>query len=395
MPQLTAVYHYQEYHMSSSVKVMTILGTRPDIIKLSRIISQLEQYTNHVLVHTGQNHDYELSDIFFKELCITKPAYNLKIATGHLAKDIANIIVKVDDVLATEKPDAVLFYGDTNSTLSVITAKRRHIPIFHIEAGNRCFDLRVPEEINRKIIDHLSDINMTISEHARQYLIREGIPAERIMKVGSPLKEVYQYYSEKILASTILEQENLQPKGYFLVSLHREDNVDPPDNLKELLKSLIGVCQRYQKKIIISTHPRTKKRLLALEEYKKIDKNKLIFKPPFSFFDYMQLQKNSFCVLSDSGSITEEASILNFPAVTLRRMHERPEGMDEGTLIMTGLKSKFILQAIHVVTQQFYDSAINTQINIVSDYNTENVSLKVVRIILSYIDYVNRNVWRK
>jgi UDP-N-acetylglucosamine 2-epimerase (non-hydrolysing) len=381
--------------MTPPIKVMTILGTRPDIIKLSRIIAQLEKYTHHVLVHTSQNYDHELSDVFFKGLKIKEPDYNLNIATSCVAEDISNIITRVDMLLEKEKPDAVLFYGDTNTTLSVIPVKRRQIPIFHIEAGNRCFDFRVPEEINRKIIDHLSDVNMTISEHARQYLIHENISPERIIKVGSPLKEVYKYHSKEISASKILEHQQLKPRDYFLVSIHREDNVDEKNNLNSLFQSLLTIQQQYQKKIIISTHPRTKNKLIQLGIYKKNDRSKIVFSAPFGFFDYIKLQKNSFCVLSDSGSVTEESSILNFPAVTLRRMHERPEGMDEGVLIMTGLKTDYILRAIHVVTQQFYDTSVNSNTRIVNDYDVENVSLKVIRIILSYTDYVNRIVWRK
>jgi UDP-N-acetylglucosamine 2-epimerase (non-hydrolysing) len=375
------------------LKVMTIVGTRPELIKLSRIMAELGKYTKHILVHTGQNYDHELNGIFFNELEIKKPNYFLEAATENLAQDIGNIISRIDPILEKEKPDAILFYGDTNSSLSVIPAKRRQIPIFHMEAGNRCFDARVSEEINRKIIDHLSDINMPLSEHARNYLIREGIKPETIIKTGSPMKELYEYHHAKIKESNVLSQMNLSERDYFVVSLHREDNVDPQENLVALLKALNIVAKTYDKRIIVSTHPRTKKRLDQLQTGDKSLKcdPKIEFLKPFGFFDYVKLQMNAFCVLSDSGSITEESSILNFPAITLRRMHERPEGMDVGTLIMTGFDVDRILQSIEVVTKQWENGEV--QFSIVPDYNVNNVSKKVVRIILSYVDYINRTVW--
>jgi len=377
------------------LKVITILGTRPDMIKLSCVIAELDRTMSHVLVHTGQNYDHELSQIFFDELEIRKPDYFLKIATGNLAEDMANVIRKADGVFEKERPDAVLFYGDTNSTLAVLSAKRRKIPIFHMEAGNRCFDMRVPEEINRKIIDHLSDINMTISEHARQYLIQENLPPNQIIKTGSCMQEVFQYYWPKIESSEILSVLKIKAKDYFIVSLHREDNVDTAKNLHTLLNALCEITDFYKKHIVISTHPRTRKNLEALITAEHLDKlkQKITFLKPFGFCDYIKLQLNAYCVLSDSGSLTEEASILNFPAVTLRRMHERPEGMDVGTLIMTGYNTNRILQAIDIVVSQH--DVNKRQIDIVPDYQTNNVSKKVSRIITSYVDYINTKIWHK
>jgi UDP-N-acetylglucosamine 2-epimerase (non-hydrolysing) len=333
------------------LKVITIVGTRPEIIKLSRVMAELDKYTNHLIVHTGQNYDYELNEIFFKELQIKKPDYFLNAAGSNAATTIANVISKTDEVLEKEKPDAVLLYGDTNSCLAVISAKRRKIPIFHMEAGNRCFDQRVPEEINRKIVDHLSDINMPLSDHARGYLIAEGIRPETIIKTGSTMKEVLKFHEDEINNSDILERENLKTCEYFIVSTHREENVDSEENFKNLLNSLNAIVEKYDKKIIVSTHPRTKKKL---EQIGFVNKNsKVQFLKPFGFIDYIKLQKNAFCVISDSGTITEESSILNFPAITIRQAHERPEGMDEGTLIMSGLNSKRILDSIEIVTSQF------------------------------------------
>jgi UDP-N-acetylglucosamine 2-epimerase (non-hydrolysing) len=376
------------------LKVITIVGTRPEIIKLSRVMAELDKYTNHILVHTGQNYDYELNAVFFDELGIKKPDYFLEVATGNLAQDIANIISRIDPILEKEAPDAVLLYGDTNSALSVIPAKRRKIPIFHMEAGNRCFDARVPEEINRKIVDHLSDINMPLSEHARRYLLAEGIKPETVIKTGSCMKEIYNYHQSKIEESNILSRLKLKARNYFVVSIHREDNVDSPDNLKILLDALNVIVKQYRKRVIISTHPRTRKRLEALQTGKRQFLSIMIeFLKPFGFFDYIALQINAFCVISDSGSITEEASILNFPAVTIRRMHERPEGMDEGAIVMTGFKTDRILQAIEIVTKQYEHGKLN--IKVVPDYNVDNVSKKVVRIITSYVDYVKSNVWHQ
>jgi UDP-N-acetylglucosamine 2-epimerase len=373
------------------LKVMTIVGTRPEIIKLSRVMAELDKYSDHLIVHTGQNYDYELNEIFFKELQIRKPDYFLDAAGTNPAATIANVISKTDDLLEKEKPDALLLYGDTNSCLAVISAKRRKIPIFHMEAGNRCFDQRVPEEINRKIVDHLSDINMPLSEHARNYLIAEGIKPETIIKTGSPMNEVLQFHRDEIEASDVLERENLIPSEYFIVSTHREENLDNEENFNDLLNSLNAIVEKYGKRVIVSTHPRTRKKL---EQLGFVNGNsKIQFLKPFGFIDYIKLQKNAFCVISDSGTITEESSILNFPAITIRQAHERPEGMDEGTLIMSGLHSDRILNSIEVVTSQF---ANNPQtFKIVPDYKIDNVSKKVVRIILSYTDYINRTVWHK
>lgn len=368
--------------------VMTIVGTRPEIIKLSRVIAELEKYTNHILVHTGQNYDYELNEVFFNDMGIKKPDYFLNAAADNAAETIANVISKSDKLLEEVKPDAVLLYGDTNSCLSVISAKRRKIPIFHMEAGNRCFDQRVPEEINRKIVDQLSDINMTLTEHARDYLISEGIRPETIIKTGSSMLEVLEYHNEDIANSKVLETFKLKEKDFFVVSAHREENVDSEQNFSDLLESLNVIAQAYKKRIIVSTHPRTRKKLELLKK----DFSPLVeFMKPLGFFDYIALQQNSYCAISDSGTITEESSILGFPAITIRQAHERPEGMDEGTLIMSGLKSDDIVNAINIVTEQTKENSMN----IVKDYDTSNVSKKVVRIIVSYIDYVNRTVWKK
>lgn len=379
------------------LKVMTIVGTRPEIIKLSRVIAELEQHTKHTLVHTGQNYDYELNEIFFKDLEIKKPDYFLNAATGsHVAQDIGNIISRIDPILEQEKPDAVLFYGDTNSTLAVISAKRRQIPVFHMEAGNRCFDQRVPEEINRKILDHLSDINLTISEHARRYLLAEGLRPETVIKIGSSMKEIYDYHREAIENSKILERLSLNSQDYFLVSAHREDNVDFQENLTDLMQTLDIISRKYNKRIIVSTHPRTRKRMENLldADYVKQFNKQVEFLKPFGFLDYIKLTKSAFCVLSDSGSITEDSSILDFPAITIRQMHERPEGMDVGTLVMTGLKHERVIQGIELVTQQFRSGG-GRNFAMAPDYNVDNVSRKVVRIIMSYVDYVNRTVWYK
>ncbi len=373
------------------MKVMTVVGTRPEIIKLSRVIAELDKYSNHIIVHTGQNFDYELNEIFFEQLGIRKPDYFLNAAGNNPTETIGNVIIKIDELIKREEPDAFLIYGDTNSCLSVISAKRNKIPIFHMEAGNRCFDQRVPEEINRKIVDHLSDINMPLSEHARRYLIAEGLSPETIIKTGSPMKEVLLFHKEKIVNSDILQKEQLTKESYFIVSTHREENVDSEINFENLLESLNLITKKYNKKIIISTHPRTRKKLEALDF---VNENTLIkFMKPFGFIDYIKLQMNAFCVISDSGTITEESSILNFPAITIRQAHERPEGMDEGILIMSGLFSNRILESIDVVTSQHKDA--ENKITTVVDYETDNVSKKVVRIIISYTDYINRTVWHK
>jgi UDP-N-acetylglucosamine 2-epimerase (non-hydrolysing) len=371
---------------------MTIVGTRPELIKLSRVIAELEKYTNHILVHTGQNFDYELNEIFFKELNIKKPDYFLDTAgTGKSAMEtIGSVISKADKIMAKENPDALLLYGDTNSCLSVIPAKRRHIPIFHMEAGNRAFDQRIPEDANRKIIDHLSDINMPLTEHARRYLIAEGIKPETIIKTGSPMKEVFNYYHDQIESSKVLEDLDLKPREYFLVSAHREENIESDRNFTNLLESLKALAKKYNKPIIVSTHPRTRQKI---QKERKTNLHKLIqFMKPLGFFEYVKLEKNALCVLSDSGTITEESSILQFPVVTIREAHERPEGMDEGTLIMTGLKPKTVLDAVKVVIAQNKEGAV---FRLIPDYDVDNVSKKVLRIILSYTEYINRTVWFK
>jgi len=369
---------------------MTIVGTRPEIIKLSRVISEFDKQTNHILVHTGQNYDFELNEIFFNELEIRKPDYFLNAAGNSPAETIGNVISKSDKLIEQENPDAILLYGDTNSCLSVISAKRRKIPVFHFEAGNRCFDQRVPEELNRKIVDHLSDINMPLTEHARRYLISEGIDPEKIIKTGSPMKEILDYYSSKIENSNILESLDLIEGEYFVLSAHREENIDSDINFNNLLDSLLEVVKKYDKKIIVSTHPRTMKKL---ENNNKIDLNdKILFLKPMGLFDYVKLQKLAYCVLSDSGTITEESSILNFPAIMIRQAHERPEGMDEGTLIMSGLFKEEVINAIDIATSYDYSSR---KFKIVDDYNVDNFSKKIIKIVFSYIDYINRTVWYK
>ena len=373
------------------LKVMTIVGTRPEIIKLSRVMAELEAHLDLVIVHTGQNYDYELNEIFFKELGIRKPDYFLNSVGDTLAATIGNIIAKADEVMEKEKPDCILLYGDTNSCLSVMPAKRRRIPVFHMEAGNRSFDQRVPEELNRKVVDHLSDINMTLTEHARRYLVAEGIRPETVIKTGSPMKEVLAYYMPKILKSDVLKRLKLKETAYFVVSTHREENIDSPENFKNLLGSLNALAKKYDMPVIVSTHPRTRKKLEELG-MKGLDK-RISFLKPLGFYDYVKLQLSAFCVVSDSGTITEESTILNVPAVTIRQAHERPEGMDEGTLIMCGLKTERVLESVAVVVKQH--SAKERRFRLVKDYDTDNVSKKVLRIILSYTDYVNRTVWRK
>lgn len=372
-------------------KVMTIVGTRPEIIKLSRVIAELEKYTEHILVHSGQNYDYELNEVFFQEMGIKKPDYFLNAAGENPAETIGNVIITSDKLLDEVKPDAILLYGDTNSCLSVISAKRRKVPVFHMEAGNRCFDQRVPEEINRKVVDQLSDINMTLTEHARRYLIAEGVRPETVIKTGSSMLEVLEFHKRDIDNSDVLKRLNLTEKDFFIVSTHREENVDSEQNFSDLLKSLNKIAEVYRKRIIVSTHPRTRNKLEAMEDK---EFNPLIeFMKPLGFFDYIALQKNAYCAISDSGTITEEAAILGFPAITIRQAHERPEGMDEGTLIMSGLKSDDILNAIEIVTKQWEEN--HDVVHLVEDYKSDNVSKKVVRIIVSYIDYINRTVWKE
>ncbi len=370
---------------------MTIVGTRPEIIKLSRVMAELDKYTDHIIVHTGQNFDYELNEIFFKELHLRKPDYFLNAAGGNAAETISNVILKSDELMERVRPDALLLYGDTNSCISVISAKRKKIPIFHMEAGNRCFDQRVPEEINRKVVDHLSDINMPLSEHARRYLLAEGLRPETVIKTGSPMTEVLNFHLPEIEKNDVLEKEGLKKGEYFIVSTHREENVDSERNFMDLLASLNAITERYGKKVIVSTHPRTRKKLEAIGF---TNTNPMIeFMKPFGFMEYIKLQMNAFCVISDSGTITEESSILHFPAITIRQAHERPEGMDEGTLIMSGLTRDRILDSIDVVTSQYAEG--KDTIHSIPDYAADNVSKKVVRIILSYTDYINRTVWHK
>jgi UDP-N-acetylglucosamine 2-epimerase (non-hydrolysing) len=371
--------------------VMTIVGTRPEIIKLSEVMKELDKHTNHIVVHTGQNYDYELNELFFEQLNVRTPDYFLEAVKGTASETIGDIIGKADKIFETIKPDALLVYGDTNSCLSVIPAKKRKIPIFHMEAGNRCFDQRVPEEVNRKIVDHLSDINLPLSEQARDYLIAEGLKPETVIKTGSPMTEVLNANMAKILASDILGKENLDKKRYIVMSIHREENVDSPKNFNDLLESINELTVKYNMPIIISTHPRTRKKL---KEIGYEDKNPLIrFSKPYGFHEYNNLQMNAFCVISDSGTIAEEGSILNLPAVTIRQAHERPEGMDETTVIMSGLNKNRVLEAVEVATK--HNAEVERVIKPVQDYKVDNVSKKILRIILSYIDYVNRTVWHK
>ena len=373
------------------LKVMTIVGTRPELIKMSRVIAELEQYTQHLLVHTGQNYDYELNQVFFEDLGISKPHYFLQAAAPNPAQTIAQVIAKSDEVLEKEQPDAVLLYGDTNSCWSVLSAKRRKIPVFHMEAGNRCFDQRVPEELNRKVIDHLSDINLVLTEHARRYLLAEGIRPETIIKTGSHMREVLDYYLPLIRQSDVLSRLSLKSQEYFLVSAHREENVDSPEVLGDLLGSLNALVEKYNLPIVVSTHPRTRKNIEG-GHYSGLNK-KIAFCKPFGFLDYVHLEMHAFCVLSDSGTITEEASLLNFPAITIRDAHERPEGMDAGTLIMSGLKKNRVLDAVDTVTRQYRDG--QPTVLPVADYDNPHVSKQIVRVVLSYVDYVNRTVWSK
>ena len=372
-------------------KILTILGTRPELIKMSLVIKKFDHVTNHILVHTGQNYDFELNQIFFDDLAIRKPDHFLNAAGATAAETIANVIKGSDEVFAREMPDAVLIYGDTNSGLAAIAAKRRKIPVFHMEAGNRCFDQRVPEEINRKIIDHLSDVNMVLSEHARRYLLAEGLPAERIFKTGSHLEEVFEWIGPKIEASSVLKELGLEKGAYFLVSSHREENVDDPDRCRALLETLNALANSYRAPIIFSTHPRTRLRFDAIEG-PPVDPL-VRFLRPFGFSDYVRLQKDAKCVLSDSGTITEEAALLRLRAVNIRDAHERPEGMDAGVLIMCGVHPETVLDAVSVTLARAFAHA--PQPHLVDDYHGGAVSEKVVNIVLSYIDYVNRTVWWK
>ena len=374
----------------NKMKVLTVVGTRPEIIRLARVIAELERHTRHVLVHTGQNYDYELNGIFFRDLGIRKPDHFLDAAGGTATATIGNTLLRVDPVLAAEKPDAFLVLGDTNSCIAALAAKRRRIPVFHMEAGNRCFDERVPEEINRRLVDHLSDVNLPYSERARELLLREGLPPDRVIKTGSPLHEVIHHYLPKVRKSRALARLKLKAGGYFLVSAHREENVDEKARLRELVESLNAVARAYGNRVILSTHPRTRQRLEALGQQlrREIELHK-----PFGFTDYLALELGARAVLSDSGTITEESAILNFPALNIRDTHERHEGMEEAAVIMTGLKRESILAGLAVALQQ--PRGRSRLIRVPADYAVPNVSHKVLRIILSYTGYVNRTVWRK
>ena len=373
------------------LKVLTVVGTRPEIIRLSRVLLKLDETESieHVLVHTGQNYDYELNEVFFKDLGLRKPDYFLNAAGGNATTTAGQILINIDPVLEDVNPDAFLVLGDTNSCLCAIAAKKRKIPIFHMEAGNRCFDQRVPEETNRKIVDHISDVNLTYSDIAREYLLREGLSADRVIKIGSPIYEVVYAYSNEIENSDILKKLKLEKEKYFIVSAHREENINS-DNFLNLFDSLNDIAEKYQLPIIVSTHPRTRNKINET----KIVLNQLIqLTKPLGFHDYNHLQKNAKVVLSDSGTISEESSIMNFPALNIREAHERPEAMEETSVMMTGLKSERIIQALEVVLTQ--KRGLNRTLRLVSDYSMPNVSDKVVRIIISYTDYINRVVWSK
>ena len=372
------------------LKVMTIVGTRPEIIRLSRVIAKLDSYCDQTLVHTGQNYDYELSRVFFDDLEIRSPDVFLNAAGSNAAETIGNTIKLIDDVLVDKEPDAVLLLGDTNSCLAAIAVKRRKIPIFHMEAGNRCFDFRVPEEINRRIVDHTADIHLTYSAIARDYLINEGIAADQVIKTGSPMREVLEYYQPKIDASNILEKIGVKAGEYFVLSMHREENVDDPARLARMTDITSYLSNDLGKTVIVSTHPRTKTRLDQLELPKN---DRVQFHKPFGFCDYIQLQRQAKCVLSDSGTITEESSILNFPALNLREMHERPEGFEEASVMFVGLNVDRVKQGLQILANQ--STGQKRDLRIVEDYAPANVSDKMVRIIHSYVDFVNHKVWKK
>ncbi len=374
----------------NKMKVMTIVGTRPEIIRLSRVINSLDENCEHILVHTGQNYDYELNEVFFKDLEIRQPDFFLESAGISGSETIGKVIIAVDKLLKNQQPEAILVLGDTNSCMAAIPAKRQKIPIFHMEAGNRCFDMRVPEEINRRIVDHTADINLTYSSIAREYLLAEGIPADRVIKTGSPLFEVLNYYKSKIDSSSALSDLSLKKNEYFLVSAHREENIDSDKNFFKLINLLNEIADNFNFPVIVSTHPRTRKRIDSSEA--SLHENVQLLKP-LSFTDYNHLQLNSLAVLSDSGTINEESSILNFPALNIREAHERPEGMEEAAVMMVGLDSARVLQGLEIVKSQ---SRYNDRdFQLVDDYSKPNVSAKVVRIILSYTDYVKRVVWKE
>lgn len=372
------------------LKVCTVVGTRPEIIRLSRVMAVLDEYCDHIIVHTGQNYDYELNQIFFDDLVLRKPDHFLNAAGSNGAETIGNVIIAVDKVLAEETPDAMLVLGDTNSCMAAIAAKRRKIPIFHMEAGNRCFDMRVPEEINRKIVDHTADINLTYSSIARDYLLREGLSPDMIIKTGSPMFEVLSYYREKIDSSGILSELDLESGQYFLVSAHREENIDSDLNFGNLIDTLNSIAEVYDLPIIVSAHPRTQKRIDAFGS--TFNHNIRLLKP-LGFTDYNMLQIMAKATLSDSGTINEESSIMNFPALNIREAHERPEGMEEAAVMMVGLESERVMQGLKILENQSFGDA--RLLNQVQDYSMPNVSEKVVRIIHSYVDYVNRTVWKK
>ena len=372
------------------MKIATIVGTRPEIIRLSRVMAALDRYVDHKIVHTGQNYDYELNQIFFDDLAIRKPDHFLEAAGSTPAETIGQVIARTDALLGELQPDAVLILGDTNSCLAAISAKRRKIPVFHMEAGNRCFDQRVPEEINRKIVDHISDINMPYSEISREYLLREGLPPDRVIRTGSPMFEVLHHYMDRIRSSDVLKRLSLKPREYFIISAHREENIDYPEQFDKLIHVLNRLAGKFGKRIIVSTHPRTRK---------KIDASNATLNPlvelmkPLGFHDYNHLQLNAFVSMSDSGTITEESSILNFPALNIRNAHERPEGMEEASVMMTGLEWNRIEEALGILQKQ--PRGDERMLRIVRDYDVPNVSEKVVRIILSYTNYINSVVWRK
>jgi len=372
------------------MKVMTIFGTRPEIIRLSRTIAKLDKYTDHKIVHTGQNYDYELNEIFFNDLGIRKPDYFLKAAGDNGSQTIGNIIIASDQVLDEVKPEAILILGDTNSSMAAISAKRRKIPIFHMEAGNRCFDQRVPEEINRRIVDHISDINLPYSSIAREYLLMEGIDPDMIVKTGSPMNEVLNYYIDGIKSSNVLDKLKLQKENFFLVSSHREENIDLDVNFNKFVNVLNSISETYNLPVIVSAHPRTQKKIDYLKT--PFHKNVRLLKP-LGFKEYNKLQVSAKVVLSDSGTINEESSILNFPALNIREAHERPEGMEEASVMMVGLDVNLILQSMEILFDQSRGEV--RLLNQVHDYSSLNVSDKIVRIILSYKDYVNRKVWKK
>ena len=376
--------------MKKIYKILTIVGTRPEIIKLSVVLKKFDKYFNHSIIHTGQNYDYNLNEVFFKDLNIKKPKYFLNCAGETSIQTISNVISRTEKILKKEKPDGIVVYGDTNSCLSVITAKRLKIPTFHFEAGNRSFDQNVPEELNRKIVDHMSDINFVLTEHARRYLLDEGIRGDAIFKTGSFLPEIFENFKTHFSKSNILKRLKLKQKSYLIYSFHREENIDSLINLKKISESVNYLAKKKNIKILVSTHPRTKKQLKKLKEFRF---NKLVnFHKPFGFFDYIQLQKNAYCTISDSGTITEESSLLNFPAITIRNSHERPEGMDEGVVIMSGLDKNKILSAIEITVNANKNRSEKFEI---LDYKNKYVSDQVSKIIFSYIEFINKNVWKK